>query len=97
MNKRTNLIIVCRVDLTLLLLPTIGWREPAWTLAANDVPLEVAARVLASLLKRRTIDLSLRFGVLIADPEKLPEARHKSSQQVKHIPTLRDRGGAISC
>jgi len=47
MTERTDLITASRVDLTLILLPLIGRWEAAWTLAANDVPLEVAARVLA--------------------------------------------------
>jgi hypothetical protein len=34
-----------RVDLTLVLLPAISWLEAAWTLAPNDVPVEVAAKV----------------------------------------------------
>lgn len=53
MTERTDLITACRVDLTLILLPAIGWWEAAWTLAVNDVPLEVAARVLALPLERR--------------------------------------------
>lgn len=59
MTERTDLITACRVDLTLILLPTIGWLEAAWMLAANSVPLEVASRVLALPRKRRASDLSL--------------------------------------
>jgi hypothetical protein len=55
MTKRTDLITACRVDLTLLLLPAIGWLEAACTLAANDVPVDVAARVLALPLERRAV------------------------------------------
>ena len=58
MTKRTDLITACRVDLTLMLLPAIGWKEAALTLAANDVPLEVAARVLALPLERRALGIS---------------------------------------
>jgi hypothetical protein len=61
MTERTDLITASRVDLTLLLLPAIGWLEAAWTLAANDVPLEVAARVLALPLERRASDMPLAF------------------------------------
>jgi hypothetical protein len=53
MTPRTDTITACRVDLTLMLLPAIGWWEAAWTLAANGVPLEVAARVLALPMERR--------------------------------------------
>jgi hypothetical protein len=53
MTPRTDHLTACRVDLTLILLPLIGRWEAAWTLAANDVPLEVAARVLAEPAKRR--------------------------------------------
>jgi hypothetical protein len=53
MTPRTDLITASRVDLTLILLPLIGRWEAAWTLAANDVPLEVAARVMALPLERR--------------------------------------------
>jgi hypothetical protein len=59
MTERTDLITASRVDLTLILLPAIGWLEVAWTLAANDVPLEVAARVLALPLERRASDMPL--------------------------------------
>jgi hypothetical protein len=59
MTERTDLITASRVDLTLILLPAIGWLEAAWTLAANDVPLEVAARVLALPLARRASDIPL--------------------------------------
>jgi hypothetical protein len=53
MKPRTDHLTAARVDLTLVLLPLIGRWEAAWTLAANDVPLEVAARVLAEPSKRR--------------------------------------------
>jgi len=55
MTKRTDLITSCRVELTLILLPTIGWLQAASTLAANNVPLEVAARVLALPMARRPV------------------------------------------
>lgn len=55
MIERTDLITACRVDLTLILLPAIGRLEAACTLAANDIPLEVAARVLALPLERRRL------------------------------------------
>jgi hypothetical protein len=55
MIKRTDSITASRVDLTLMLLPSIGWLEAAYTLAANDVPLEVAARVLALPFERRSM------------------------------------------
>jgi hypothetical protein len=53
MTPRTDHITAMRVDLTLMLLPAISWWEAAWALAANGVPLEVAARVLALPLERR--------------------------------------------
>jgi hypothetical protein len=59
MAKRIDLITARCVDLTLMLLPAIGWEEAAWTLAANDVPLEVAARVLALPLQRRACGVIL--------------------------------------
>lgn len=52
-SRRTDLITASRVDLTLMLIPLISRWEAAWTLAANDVPLEVAARVLALPRERR--------------------------------------------
>jgi hypothetical protein len=55
MESRTDTLTACRVDLTLLLLPAIGQWEAAWTLATNNVPLEVAARVLALPLERRPV------------------------------------------
>jgi hypothetical protein len=58
MTPRTDTITACRVDLTLMLLPAIGWWEAAWTLAANNVPLEVAARVLALPMERRPMPAS---------------------------------------
>lgn len=53
MTPRADLVTASRVDLTLILLPLIGQWEAAWTLAANEVPLDVAARVLALPLERR--------------------------------------------
>lgn len=53
MKPRTDYLTASRVDLTLMLLPLIGRWEAACTLAVNDVPLEVAARVLALPLERR--------------------------------------------
>jgi hypothetical protein len=55
MIERTDLITASRVDLTLLLLPTIGWLAAACTLAASGVPLEVATRVLALPGSRRQL------------------------------------------
>ena len=62
MNQRTDLITAMRVDLTLILLPAIGWLEAATTLATNEVPLEVAARVMALPMERRTTADSLPFA-----------------------------------
>lgn len=67
MSKRTDLIIASRVNLALMLLPTIGWLEAAWTLAANDVPPEVAARVLALPLERRALGVLPAFGAAAVD------------------------------
>ena len=55
MIERTDLLTASRVDLVLLLLPTIGWLTAACTLAINGVPLEVAARVLAMPDARREL------------------------------------------
>jgi hypothetical protein len=66
MTERTDLITASRVDLTLILLPAIGWLEAALTLAANDVPLEAAARVLALPLKRRASTMPPTFMPLTA-------------------------------
>lgn len=60
--NRTDFVTAARVDLILTLLPTIGWVQAAWTLGENNVPLEVAARVLALPLKRRQIEEPLIFA-----------------------------------
>jgi hypothetical protein len=54
MIKRTDLITASRVDLALILLPTITRLEASCMLAASGVPAEVAARVLALPLERRS-------------------------------------------
>jgi hypothetical protein len=56
MTPRTDLIIASRVDLALILLPVVGWLKTSVTLAKSGVPVEVAARVLALPMARRTID-----------------------------------------
>jgi hypothetical protein len=53
MNSRIDLITARRVDLVLILLPIIGRWEAACSLAADGVPIEVAARVLALPKERR--------------------------------------------
>jgi hypothetical protein len=53
MKPRTDLVTASRVDLTLALLPLIGWWEASWTLAANGVPLDVAVRVMVVPAARR--------------------------------------------
>lgn len=55
MNERIDQLTAMRVDLTLILLPLIGWLEASVTLAANEVPLEVAARVMALPMERRAV------------------------------------------
>lgn len=59
MIQRTDIVTASRVDLTLELLPLIGWLEASCTLARSGVPLEVAARVLAMPAepRRRAITL----------------------------------------
>jgi hypothetical protein len=57
MIERVDLITAARIDATLILLPLIGWLEASCTLAANGVPADVAARVLALPMARRRIDL----------------------------------------
>jgi hypothetical protein len=57
MIQRTDYITAARVDATIILLPLIGWLEASLTLAANDVPADVAARVLALPMARRRINL----------------------------------------
>ena len=59
MTPRTDIATASKVDLTLTLLPTIGWLNAACTLAVSEVPLEVAARVLALPSARRAIDLPI--------------------------------------
>jgi hypothetical protein len=44
-----------RVDPVLILLPIVNHMEAAWALAANGLPLEVAARVLATHAERRAM------------------------------------------
>jgi hypothetical protein len=46
-HMRLDIVTASRVDLVLILLPTITLWDAAWSLAASGVPLEVAARVLA--------------------------------------------------
>jgi hypothetical protein len=55
MTPRTDYLTACRVDMTLILLPLIGWLGASVALAANDVPVEVAARVMAMPAARRDI------------------------------------------
>jgi hypothetical protein len=62
MKPRTDLITASRVDLTLALLPLIGWWEASWTLAANGVPLDVAVRVMVVPGARRTMSLPASPG-----------------------------------
>jgi hypothetical protein len=57
MMPRTDIVTASRIDLTLTLLPAIGWLQASCTLAASAVPLEVAARVLALPDARRAIQL----------------------------------------
>jgi hypothetical protein len=61
MDQGSDLITASRIDLTLALLPAITWLEASCTLAANRVPADVAARVLADPSHRRktTIDILL--------------------------------------
>lgn len=51
---RTDLLTASRVDLTLVLIPTITWLEASCMLARSGVPADVAARVLALPGARRT-------------------------------------------
>lgn len=53
MIPRTDLITASRVDLAVLLLPSITWLEASCMLAVSGVPAEVAARVLALPAARR--------------------------------------------
>jgi hypothetical protein len=64
MKPRTDHLTAARVDLTLILLPLISRWEAAWTLAANGVPLEVAARVLAEPRRRRPDSLPPNLSAL---------------------------------
>ena len=60
MTLRTDFVTANRVDLVLTLLPMISNLEAACALAKCRVPLEVAARVLALPLRRRTMhDMTL--------------------------------------
>jgi hypothetical protein len=54
MDQRADLLTASRVDLGLILLPEIGWLAAAVMFAVSGVPAEVAARVLALPLERRS-------------------------------------------
>ena len=54
MTKRKDVLTASRVDLVLSLLPIISHPEAACGLADSGVPLEVAARVLATPAERHT-------------------------------------------
>jgi hypothetical protein len=56
MTPRTDTLAASRVDLVLILLPVVSWLEATCALAANGVPAEVAARVMALPLERRPYD-----------------------------------------
>lgn len=62
MIERIDTLTAARVDATLILLPLIGWLEASYTLAANDVPAHVAARVLSAPSARRRINDYSRGG-----------------------------------
>lgn len=53
MQTRTDSLTASRVDLTLILLPTITWLEASCMVALSGVPAEVAARALAVPEARR--------------------------------------------
>lgn len=55
MIKRKDMLTASRVDLILIPLPIVNNMEAAWALAASGVPLEVAARVLATPAERRAM------------------------------------------
>ena len=55
-EKRRDLVTASRVDLALVLLPAVTWLDASVMLAASGVPADVAARVMALPLERRTID-----------------------------------------
>jgi hypothetical protein len=55
MTKRKDLLTASRVDLILILLPIIGHLDAVFALVDSGVPLEVAARVLATPEERRAI------------------------------------------
>lgn len=64
MIDRTDVLTAIRVDLTIILLPKIGWLAASCMLAANHVPLDVAIRVLAQPRERRHVEIApLRFPV----------------------------------
>jgi hypothetical protein len=56
MQNRTDTLTASRVDLALVLLPSITWLEASCMLALSGVPAEVAARVLALPGARRAPD-----------------------------------------
>lgn len=53
MNQRKDMVTASRVDQVLAILPTISWLEACCALAALEVPVEVAARVMALPAERR--------------------------------------------
>jgi hypothetical protein len=62
MNERTDIIMAMRVDLTPMLVPVIAWWDAAETLAENDVPLDVAARVMALSMEQRSHRANLKVS-----------------------------------
>jgi len=59
MTPRTDHLTACRIDLALILLPAITWQEAACMLTENQVPPEVAARVLTQPEARRAPECAL--------------------------------------
>ena len=55
MNRRSDLITASRVDLCLILLPELTWLERTRMFAINQVPADVAARVITLPLERRAM------------------------------------------
>jgi hypothetical protein len=56
MIERKDILTASRVDLVLILLPVISHQEAANALIASGVPVEVAARVLATPAERRAME-----------------------------------------
>jgi hypothetical protein len=78
MTERKDALTASRVDLVVILLPIISNLEAAWTLGASGVPLEVAARVLATPSERRAMLQQQLVYSSVHDTNSLPVHHHRT-------------------